>query len=638
VSSELAPGASTDDGTEFDLLFTGALLFDGYGGAPIRADVGVRNGKIAAVAPELSGRATQVIDGRGKWLMPGLIDIHTHFDLELEVDPLLPEAVRHGTTSVVIGNCSLGLAFGLLGDRALPRESPVVACFARVETLPVAVIARCIAGADWTESGAYLAHLASLNLGVNVAPLLPHSMLRIKTMGLERSLGAEPSTSELDQMTALVHIAMEQGYIGLSTDRLPLHFLASRRFADRCIPSQYADYHELNRLLGVVRRHEGVWQTTPDPNRTLLTLRQLLQSSGRLHGKALRVTVAAAMDMRSNRFGYLQLLALSWALNTRLLASHFNFQALSAPFKVHAEGAYTPLFEEEPVLREINAIDIDDVENRALLYADPSFRARFETLWSRAPKSVLRRLVDTLLFRTSNFDGRLEHMILTGPLDAWQGLSLADLYDRLLRWQAGDAVVAEDEEAVFAGLPPAPGEGAFLLGLLSHFDTELRWYTVAANAHAGRLQKLLMHEQHLPGFNDSGAHLRNIAFYDGNLRTLQIAAARSIPETARAVRRLTHDPAEFFGLDVGVVEPGRAADLVLIDPVALGAYDADSVTERRFRPELDSEQLVNRSDGVVACVIVGGQIRWDGRHCLAPVGSAGGRLLTNKRRAARAPA
>ena len=85
----------------------------------------------------MPAQAGRVIDAEGLWLMPGLFDIHTHYDLELEVAPGLPESTRHGTTSVVIANCSLGLAFGAQRDGT---NDPIVSCYARVENIPKHVL------------------------------------------------------------------------------------------------------------------------------------------------------------------------------------------------------------------------------------------------------------------------------------------------------------------------------------------------------------------------------------------------------------------------------------------------------------------------------------------------------------------
>ena len=143
------------------------------------------------------------------------------------------------------------------------------------------------------------------------------------------------------------------------------------------------------------------------------------------------------------------------------------------------------------------------------------------------------------------------------------------------------------------------------------------------------LKQLLFHEHMLPGFNDSGAHLINLAFFDGNLLTLQIAARESVEKVAHAVRRLTREPAEFFRLDAGRLDPGAQADLVLIDPDALLKYDTDANRRMVYRDIFEHEQLVNRSDGVVAAVFIAGEQVWDGREFIPALGTRKlGRALT----------
>src|SRR4030095_14184375 len=109
------------------MLIRNATVFDGTGAPPRIEDVLVRDGRIAARGVGLGAADdARIIDAAQQWLMPGLLDIHTHLDLEVELAPGLPESVRHGTTTVVVGNCSLGTAFG--AQRA-NREDPVADCF-----------------------------------------------------------------------------------------------------------------------------------------------------------------------------------------------------------------------------------------------------------------------------------------------------------------------------------------------------------------------------------------------------------------------------------------------------------------------------------------------------------------------------
>ena len=175
----------------WDLLIRDALLFDGSGKAPHTEDLAVRDGRVAARGPGLdAARADSVVDARGLWLMPGLLDIHTHLDLEIELAPGLPESVRHGTTTVVVGNCSLGVAFGAQRRNG---EDPILDCFTRVENIPKPVLRRVVDRIDWTTTAGYLEHLDALPLGPSVAPLLPHSMLRVEVMGTPAAVGRAPT-------------------------------------------------------------------------------------------------------------------------------------------------------------------------------------------------------------------------------------------------------------------------------------------------------------------------------------------------------------------------------------------------------------------------------------------------------------
>ena len=126
--------------TKIDTLIKNAKVFNN-GETPVIEDVAITGGRIVSRGkPVDETQVSNIIDAEGQWLMPGLFDIHTHYDLELEVAPGLPESTRHGTTSVVIANCSLGLAFGNQRDGTF---DPIVACYARVENMPKSVLTNC---------------------------------------------------------------------------------------------------------------------------------------------------------------------------------------------------------------------------------------------------------------------------------------------------------------------------------------------------------------------------------------------------------------------------------------------------------------------------------------------------------------
>jgi N-acyl-D-aspartate/D-glutamate deacylase len=601
-----------------DLLIRNALVFDGTGARPTREDVAVRDGRIAGRGPALdAAQATRIVDAEGLWLMPGLLDIHTHLDLELELAPGLPESVRHGTTTVVVGNCSLGTAFG---SQRRNGDDPILDCFARVENIPKSVLRKVVDRIDWDATAGYLEHLGSLPLGPNVVPLIPHSMLRIEVMGTAAAVSRAPTEAELRRMRALLEAAMQQGYAGFSTDAIPFHYLANAPHTDKRIPGQHASIGELRSLLDIVRRHDRVWQCTPDVAHRFATFLRFFLTSGRLFGEPLRTSALTAVDLAHARRTWRLFPAIASLRNSKLVNGRFHFQVLGTPFRMYAEGAICPIFEEFESTRSLMALDIEDAAGRQAIMATAGFGGMFIREWHDARAvSTFNRDLDAL---------RVERC----PVPEWCGETFGEILRRLREFQSGraDAARGDAEAAALRSFPsPIGREGEFLLQLLRRYDRELRWWFVVANDRPEILKRLLFHRHMLPGFNDSGAHLINLAFFDGNLLTLQLAARESVELVARAVRRLTREPAEFFGIDAGRLEPGAQADLVLIDPGALERYDTDANRRMVHRDIFQHEQLVNRSDGVVGAVFIAGEQVWDGREITAALGTRGlGRALT----------
>ena len=102
-----------------DLLIRDGLVFDGTGAPRRTATVVVREGRVERITdePVQGGPDTVEIDAAGCWVTPGFIDMHTHYDAEVEAAPALSESLRHGVTSVVVGSCSLSLAVGTQRSR-----------------------------------------------------------------------------------------------------------------------------------------------------------------------------------------------------------------------------------------------------------------------------------------------------------------------------------------------------------------------------------------------------------------------------------------------------------------------------------------------------------------------------------------
>ena len=326
----------------WDLLIRGAKVFDGSGSLPRIQDVAVRDGTIAARGDDLpASAAAQVIDGSRQWLVPGMLDIHTHLDLEVDVEPALPEVVRHGTTTVLVGNCSLGTSFG---TQQSGEQEPIVDCFTRVENIPKAVLRKVAEKITWDNTGDYMDHFANMPLGPNIAAFVPHSMLRVEVMGLEASVSRKPTEAELCKMEELLEAAMLQGYMGLSTDGLPFHYLSNDPNTEKRIPTQFASFKELRRLLKVVRKFDRVWQTTPILENRLKAFLYFTLTSGRLFGKTLKTSALSAIEFALAPKAVKAFLGFASLMNSKLFKGNMHFQALGTTFRIWSDGIVSPLF------------------------------------------------------------------------------------------------------------------------------------------------------------------------------------------------------------------------------------------------------------------------------------------------------
>ena len=155
-----------------ELVIANGLFFDGHGSPPRVRHLGIRDGRVTAISesPLPTGPDTRVIDATGRWVMPGFIDLHTHYDAEVELAPSLSESVRHGITSVMVGSCSLSLAVGTPEDLADQ--------FCRVEAIPYDTVRSLLERKkDWETLGEYFTHLDRLPLGPNVGSFVGHSAI-----------------------------------------------------------------------------------------------------------------------------------------------------------------------------------------------------------------------------------------------------------------------------------------------------------------------------------------------------------------------------------------------------------------------------------------------------------------------------
>lgn len=610
--------------TIWDTLITGGMVFDGHGKLPELIDIALSDGRVVAKGQGLpSHMAEEVVDASGQWVMPGLLDIHTHLDLEVDLEPGLPEVVRHGTTTVLVGNCSLGTCFG---SQVTEDQNPIVDCFTRVENIPKPVLNKCVEAVQWDNTGDYMDHFGDLNLGPNIAALVPHSMLRVEVMGLQDSISRAPTDAEVRQMQELLSNALDQGYVGMSTDGLPFHYLSNDPNTDKRIPTQFATRRELKQLLQVVRDRDRVWQTTPIIENRLEAFLYFAFTSGRLFGKALKTSALAVMEFALMPKSSGLFLGFARLMNSKFFDGNMHFQALGTNFRVWSDGIVSPLYEELESCCRLIAREYDDREGRLALLNDPQFIEDFRRDWHHgrggwnlatlkarmgAPDSLVVRELDMM-----HFDG--------APVEAWNGDTLQQVFERVLDFQHGNSGAArsESEREVLSAFPvPLTDDADFMLHMMREYDKSFRFWVDVGNVGNRATLELLLHEQTMPGFNDSGAHITNMAFFDANLSSLRLAQADSMATVSRMIERLTHEPAEFFGLDVGTLDIGARADVTMIDPDQLREHDCDRERELIYRDLFEHQQMVNRSDGVVSRVMIKGETVWKDQDFTAALGT-----------------
>src|SRR4051794_27490632 len=351
----------------YDLVIANGRWFDGTGAPSAIKHLGIRDQRVDEISDEpLEGAET--VDAAGCWVMPGFVDIHTHYDAEVLVSPGLTESVRHGVTTVLIGNCSLSTVYSGPLD--------VADLFSRVEALPRAHVLATLEGAKtWTGPASYLAELESRPLGPNIAPMLGHSDVRAHVMGLDRSTDAKlrPSKAELRRMQALLTEALDAGYLGLSTMTNPWDKLDGDRFRSRQLPSSYATWRENWSFNRILRARGRVLQSIPNLN-TKLNVGLFLTGSTGIGRKPLKTSLLSAADPKSDTWLWRIFGPLARAVNGPGRGA-FRWQHLPVAFEVYFDGIDLVIFEEFGAGRA--ALHLQDELARNELLSDPSYRREF---------------------------------------------------------------------------------------------------------------------------------------------------------------------------------------------------------------------------------------------------------------------
>jgi N-acyl-D-aspartate/D-glutamate deacylase len=556
-------------GMTYDTIVRNGRWFDGTGAPSALRTIGIRNGHVVAISSEDLDQTgcPQVIDATGQWVLPGLLDIHTHYDVEVLNGPALAESLRHGVTTVMLGSCSLS-TIHVDGTEAGDL-------FGRVEAIPREHVIAAVNGhKTWRTCDEYVEALEQLPLGPNLAAFIGHSDMRTAVMGLDRATrkGERPTRGEQAEMERMLAEALRAGFVGMSSMQLLFDKLDGDVCRSRTLPSTYAGPREQRRLKSLLRKAGRVLQSGPDIENPVNLASQIAQSLG-IFRNPLKTSLLSAADVKSNPYAVLMMGPVARLVNR--LGGNFRWQHLPVPFEVYADGIDLVIFEEFG--SGAAALHLRDEVDRNEMMRGEEYRRRFRKEYE------------------SKFGVRVWHR---------------DFFDADIVECPDASVIGKSFGQVGVdrgGLHPVD---AFLDLVLEH-GAALRWRTTISNHRPEVLKKLARDPGVQMGFSDAGAHLRNMAFYNMGLRLLRHVhdaevAGEPFMTVEQAVHRLTGELADWYRLDAGHLRIGDRADVTIVDPACLDGR-LDDYAEDPVAQYGGLSRMVNRNEQTVKAVFVGGR-------------------------------
>jgi N-acyl-D-aspartate/D-glutamate deacylase len=520
-----------------DHLLRGGTVVDGTGAPGRVADVGIRDGRIVAVAPSIDEPAAHVVDCTGLVVCPGFVDPHTHYDAQLFWDPGASPSNLHGVTSVVAGNCGFTLA-----PLAPEHADYLLNMMVKVEGMPKAALEQGVPW-DWRSFGDYLAALDG-RLGVNAAFMVGHCALRRRVMGAD-SVGGPASPEQIEQMQALLAEAIEAGGMGLSTTQAYTHSDGD----GQPVPSRWATPDELLALCDVVARHPGTtleWATDGclqgfSDDEVELMIQMSLRAGRPINWNVLTIDSAEPERYRHQLGAGIaaeargaRVVALTMPT---LVGMNMSFRTYCALNMMPDWGPILGLPLEERMAKLRDRDTRIFMENRAAS-SDAGAFARL-TGWGRY------RIGDTYSEANEGLKGRL-------VADIARERGVRDFFCLL------DIVLADDLRTV---LWPGPTD-----------DDPESWRLRAEAWDSGYA---------MIGGSDAGAHLDRMCGSSYTTEWLgDCIRGKRLTSMEHAVRHLTDVPARLFGLrDRGRIAEGWIADVVVFDPATIDAAEVRLVED-----------------------------------------------------------
>ena len=537
------------------------MIYDGTGSAACPGSVAISAGKIAAVDRGIA-HGKREIDAGGLALAPGFIDIHTHFDAQISWDPLFTPSCWHGVTTVLMGNCGVGVA------PCRPSERPVMAWdLVNVEAMSYDLLLNSVAW-EWESFPEYVAAIKRRGIALNVAMMVPLSALRFYAMA-EASTERAATADEMEAMTRLLGEAIAAGAYGLSLSLARQHI----GYQGRPLSSRLASREELSALARVVRdARRGIIQLNlPRDQQGLITdesyetLAYVARESQRPVTWTPFAYVAGSPDDLLERLAARIEPALREGLRIRTQSACRPtkiFITLREPFMFAAYPCWKAAFNRSK-------------EEQLALYRSSEFRRAFKDETRRGLGVIFRG--DWERVEVGRVHKAENRRFLNQTIPEMASALRKDPIDAML-----DLAVDEELEAGFR----------FLGG----------------NADTRMMSKVVQAPHVLVGLSDAGAHIDQLCNAGVPSYMLQEwVRNRQVLSLPQAVRRLTSEPAEFFGFQTkGRIAEGMDGDLVLFDPQRVKLLPQEWTNDLPGgRP-----RIIERAEGF-AYTIVGGEIVFD---------------------------
>lgn len=544
----------------YDLLIRNGTVIDGTGAQRFHADIAVQEGVIAEVGV-IRDSAKQIIDASDLVVSPGFVDPHTHYDAQIDWDPLVTCSSWHGVTSVVMGNCGVGIA----PCRAEQREA-LAWDLVNVEGMSFNVLSKGVLW-EW-ESFSEFMSAKRKGLGINLGFLMPLSPFRSYVMG-EAAQERAATEKETQRIAALMRESMQAGALGFSTTVATQHV----GYRGRPLACRLASHEELRAYAHVLRDLDygsievnmgGAGSSLLPPGSTEL-IDFLLTESRR------PVTWLSVQTRSDQPTAHRELLANMDMLIKRGGIPQASCQPTEIQFNLRNPFILGPY-------EVCHSLFNRPIEEQTCIYGDPAFRAAFHEAYTRSPKA---------------FSGQ------------WDRIEVCKVKKDAHRSWIGKTITALSQSR-----SATPLDTFFDLAIADELGAE---FTMAMlNFEPPLLKEVITDSRVLIGLSDGGAHvdmLCNTGYPTYLLGTW--VRERQVMSLERAVQRLTSEPARLFGLnDRGVIAQGKAADFVIFDPGTVAAGEKEMLYDLPG----GEGRFVQRAEGVHWVIVNGAVLYADGGH------------------------